>query len=186
MGGALVTAAAKTVAGQTIAVCDYDHSKAENFAKQYGANAVTGMEIAENADFVVLGVKPQVMGKTLAPLASALCARENLTVVTMAAGVSIAAIRGYIGKDVPVIRIMPNTPVALGAGMILYTTADVSAETEQAFLRSNMQSLRLKTKSSRQKTTDINLKSLTARLSLFLRKQTFLPSRENTLRQASL
>ncbi|MBE7080389.1 MAG: pyrroline-5-carboxylate reductase [Clostridiales bacterium] len=135
MGGALVTAAAKTVAGQTIAVCDYDHSKAENFAKQYGANAVTGMEIAENADFVVLGVKPQVMGKTLAPLASALCARENLTVVTMAAGVSIAAIRGYIGKDVPVIRIMPNTPVALGAGMILYTTADVSAETEQAFLQ---------------------------------------------------
>ena len=135
MGGALVTAAAKTVAGSAIAVCDYDQAKAENFANKYGAKVATGKEIAENAEFVVLGVKPQVMGETLEPLASALCARENLTVITMAAGVSIAAIRGYIGKDVPVIRIMPNTPVAVGTGMILYATADVSAKTEQAFLQ---------------------------------------------------
>ena len=135
MGGALITAAAKTVAGNDIAVCDYDKAKAENFAKKFGANAVTGKEIAEKADFIVLGVKPQVMGDTIAEFASALCARENATVVTMAAGVSIAAIRGYIGKDVPVIRIMPNTPVALGAGMILYTTADVDKDTENTFLQ---------------------------------------------------
>jgi pyrroline-5-carboxylate reductase len=52
----------------------------------------------------------------------------------MAAGISIAAIRTYIGKALPVIRIMPNTPVSLGAGMILYATADVSKEAETAFL----------------------------------------------------
>lgn len=135
MGGALVTAAAKSVNGKDVAVCDYDKAKAENFAKKFGANAVTGKEIAENADFIVLGVKPQVMGETIAEFAPLLRMRDNVTVVTMAAGVSIAAIRGYIGKDVPVIRIMPNTPVALGAGMILYATADVSSETEAEFLQ---------------------------------------------------
>ena len=135
MGGALITAAAKTVAGKAIAVCDHTPAKAEKFAKAFGAQAVTSQEIAQEAEFVILGVKPQAMGETLAPLTSALCARENLTVVTMAAGLSIATIRRYIGKDVPVIRIMPNTPVTVGAGMILYATAGVSAETEQAFLQ---------------------------------------------------
>ena len=135
MGGALVTAAAKTVAGQAIAVCNYNQAKAEKFHKQYGANVVTAKDIAENAEFVVLGVKPQVMGETIAPLAETLRARENVTVVTMAAGLSMSAIRGYIGKDVPVIRIMPNTPVALGAGMILYATAGVGADVEAKFLQ---------------------------------------------------
>lgn len=135
MGGALVTAAAKTVAGGDIAVCDYDQKKAEAFANKYGANAVTGKEIAANAQFIVLGVKPQVMGDTIAEFADVLRTREDVTVVTMAAGVSISAIRGYIGKDVPVIRIMPNTPVSLGAGMVLYATADLAKEQENAFLQ---------------------------------------------------
>ena len=134
MGGALVAAAAKTVNGNSIAVCDYDPKKAEKFAAAYGANAVTSREIAENAEFIVLGVKPQVMQETVAEFADVLKARDNVTVVTMAAGVSIAAIRAYIGKALPVIRIMPNTPVSLGAGMILYATADVSKEAETAFL----------------------------------------------------
>lgn len=134
MGGALVTAAAKTVSGKDLAVCDYDQTKAKNFALKYGANAVTGKEIAAEAEFIVLGVKPQVMGETIAEFAEILRARTDVTVVTMAAGVSIAAIRKYISKDVPVIRIMPNTPVSLGAGMVLYSTESVSKEKETAFL----------------------------------------------------
>ena len=134
MGGALVTAAAKTVAGKEIAVCNYNPAKAKKFVDELGVNAVTNQEIAAHADFVILGVKPQVMAETLAPLTDTLCGRDNVTVVTMAAGLSIAAIRRFIGKDLPVIRIMPNTPVALGAGMILYTTAGVDAGTETEFL----------------------------------------------------
>ena len=61
MGGALVTAAAKKVAGNEIAVCDYDPKKAEAFATAYGATVLTGEELVQQAEFVVLGVKPQVM-----------------------------------------------------------------------------------------------------------------------------
>jgi pyrroline-5-carboxylate reductase len=53
----------------------------------------------------------------------------------MAAGLTTDAIRQMAGVAVPVIRIMPNTPVAVGKGMILYTaTADVTAAQTAAFL----------------------------------------------------
>ncbi len=134
MGGALVTAAAKTIPPTRIGVCDFDKSKVEKFRDELGVTPATAEELAENASFLVLGVKPQAMEATLAPLAPILRERSDLTVVTMAAGLSIAAIQGYIGKDLPVIRIMPNTPVTLGAGMVLFTSSGVSEETEAAFL----------------------------------------------------
>ena len=52
----------------------------------------------------------------------------------MAAGVSIGAIRSFVGKNLSVIRIMPNTPAMLGEGMILYATEDVKKAQEEKFL----------------------------------------------------
>lgn len=134
MGGALVTAAAKKVDGTLIAVCDHNPEKVEKLQNTLGVVGVTAEEIAREAELVVLGVKPQAMEATLAPIAGILRERENVTVVTMAAGLSISAIRSYIGKDVPVIRIMPNTPVSLGAGMSLFTCNGVDGDTKGAFL----------------------------------------------------
>jgi pyrroline-5-carboxylate reductase len=52
----------------------------------------------------------------------------------MAAGVAMADIRGMVGADYPIIRIMPNTPVAVGQGMVLYDhTENVSEEALAAF-----------------------------------------------------
>jgi pyrroline-5-carboxylate reductase len=133
MGGALMTAALKTVNGKNIAVCDHNPEKIEKFIAQ-GVRKLTAEEIAQQAKFIMLGVKPQAMENTLAPLKTTLCARDNVTVITMAAGLSIAAIRAYIGKDLPVIRIMPNTPVTLGEGMTIYATDGVDEETESEFL----------------------------------------------------
>ena len=135
MGGALVRAAAQSVDGSKIAVCDYSADKTEALRLSYGVTVTTAKEIAEKADFVVLGVKPQVMAKTVSEIAETLQKRKNVTVVTMAAGLSIAAIRSFVGSSLPVVRIMPNTPVAVGKGMILYTLADVDENTEKAFLQ---------------------------------------------------
>ncbi len=134
MGGALIQAAAKTVESKKIAVCDFDKAKVEKLEQNLGVVSVTAEELAKNAKFVVLGVKPQVMESTLSPIAEILRNREDVTIVTMAAGLSINAIRFYIGKDLPVIRIMPNTPVTMGAGMVLFTSEGVSTERETEFL----------------------------------------------------
>ena len=135
MGGALVTAAAKNIDGKSIAVCDFDKSKTDKFHKEYGAVVTDAKDIAANADFVLLAVKPQVMESAIADFAAELKANANATVITIAAGLSIAAIRSFIGGSLPTIRIMPNTPVALGAGMILYTLADVDSGVEADFLK---------------------------------------------------
>ena len=48
--------------------------------------------------------------------------------VTMAAGLSMQQIRQMAGSGYPIIRMMPNTPVALGDGMIQYCSDDVEPE----------------------------------------------------------
>ena len=132
MGGALLAAASACVDGKNIAVCDYVPEKAINVANSYGAIATDSKDIAANSRFVILGVKPQNLQETVREFSAEL--HENAVIVCMAAGISIKAIRAFIGKNVPVIRIMPNTPVMKNAGMVLYDTADVGKDDEQAFL----------------------------------------------------
>ncbi len=133
MGGALITAAAKTLKKGEIAVCDLDSEKVARFEREYGVVGVDMQTLAKESDFVVLGVKPQVLDKVVAPIADVLRARKDVTIVTMAAGVSIAGVRAFIGGELPTVRIMPNTPVEVGEGMILYALSGVSEEKHAAF-----------------------------------------------------
>ncbi len=134
MGGALIKAAAKTLDGKEIAACDYSLEKVQALEMELGIVGVDVQEIAQNADFIVLGVKPQVLDDVLAPIAEILRNRSSVTLVTMAAGRSIASVQACVGSPLPTIRIMPNTPVAVGEGMILYSLSRVSQETHAAFL----------------------------------------------------
>ena len=133
MGGALASACLKVVDGKKVAVCDFDETKVKNFQSQ-GATPSTAEEIAKTAKFVVLGVKPQVMESAVASIKEILQTRTDVVVVTMGAGVSISAIRSFAGCPLPVVRIMPNTPVLVGEGMILYSIDGVSESDEKAFL----------------------------------------------------
>lgn len=133
MGGALASACLKAVDGKKIAVCDFDETKVKKFAGD-GATPSSADEIAKDAKFIVLGVKPQVMESAVGAIKESLQSRKDAVIVTMGAGVSISAIRTFAGANLPVIRIMPNTPVLVGEGMILYCTDGVSSADEQAFL----------------------------------------------------
>lgn len=136
MGGALISAVAKSLQAGEIAACDHNAEKLKKM-QEYGAVPLPIEQLAARADFVVLGVKPQAMQATLAPITPILRSRTNLTVITMAAGLSIAGLRKLLGDtkgEIPVIRIMPNTPVKVGEGMILYSTDSVSEDNEKIFL----------------------------------------------------
>ncbi len=134
MGGALVRAAATSVAPERIAVYDPDCTKTDALADALSVVSVSLETLVKESKFLILGIKPQVMERALADIAPLLAAREDLILVTMAAGLSISAIRTFAHSDKPVIRIMPNTPASRGAGMILYAAADVSEADETAFL----------------------------------------------------
>ena len=136
MGGALIQAASKTLDGKQIAVCDFDQSKTAALQASCGIIPTDCKDIANNAQFVILAVKPQAMRAAIHDFAAELRNREDVTIITMAAGLSMDSIRSMIDADLPIIRIMPNTPVAVGKGMILYTCTDVDSKTEEKFLSS--------------------------------------------------
>ena len=136
MGGALARAAARAVDPGRIVVSSRSPEKAEALSKALSCRVATATEVAERCDLVFLGVKPQMMAGLLADLQPALERRKTpVTLVSMAAGVSMAQIRAMAGGDYPVIRIMPNTPVAVGQGVVLYDqTENVSVEAKALFL----------------------------------------------------
>lgn len=122
MGGALCEAVSKVIAKENIYISDYDEKKAEDFAKKLQINSCDNEFIAKNCDFIVLGVKPQVMEGVLGGISDTLNRRNTpFTLISMAAGLSTETIKEYAKGNFPVIRIMPNTPARLGEGMILYT-----------------------------------------------------------------
>src|SRR5690606_38041800 len=80
----------------------------------------------ETADLVVIAVKPQVIRDVLPayrPLA------PKAAFLSVAAGIAIRTITDILGESTPVIRCMPNTPAAIGKGMMaVYPNALVSPE----------------------------------------------------------
>lgn len=136
MGGALAKAAAKVLSGSRIFLSNRTAAKAEVLAAQIGAAVTDNDTIAVECDYIFLGVKPQMMAGVLAELHLLLAARKNPCVlVSMAAGLTVDAIRQMAGLRLPVIRIMPNVACAVGQGLTLYTCSeDVTAEQTQEFL----------------------------------------------------
>lgn len=136
MGGAVARAVRKHLDGERLLLANRTASKAEALAQELGCRTVDNETVAETANFIFLGVKPQMMAALLAELGPVLARRTNrFILVTMAAGLTIARIQELSGGNYPVIRIMPNTPAAIGEGMVLYTCSEgVSPDEEQVFL----------------------------------------------------
>lgn len=134
MGGALACAAAKKPDNHLL-LANRHPEKAAALIAQIGGEAADNRSTAERADYIFLGVKPQMLEEMFASIREPLAARESrFILVSMAAGTSIARLRELAGGDYPVIRIMPNTPVSIGEGMILYSCDGVTPEEEAAFL----------------------------------------------------
>ena len=136
MGGALVRAAAKVLPAGSIAVCDHNWEKVDRLIAECGVTAVSATEIAASSCVVVLGVKPKALEETITEIRDVLMDRRDVLLVSMAAGVEISTICALVGSGIPVIRMMPNTPVAVGSGIILYASSEgVSEDAESEFLK---------------------------------------------------
>ena len=122
MGGALARAAAKAVeVRSSIVLANRTPEKAARLADEIGASVADNLTVARECDYILLGVKPQMMADMLAEIAPALQERTTpFVLLSMAAGLTIQRIREMAGGDYPVIRIMPNTAVAVGEGVTMY------------------------------------------------------------------
>jgi len=120
MGRAIATGMVRgAVAAPTnLLVASRTADEARQLAADLDARHVAdNREACREADVVLLCVKP----KDLRPLLTELSASDALVrrplIISIAAGVTIAAIEATIGPAVPVVRAMPNTPCCIGRGM---------------------------------------------------------------------
>lgn len=121
MGGAI----ARALSQETKDILISDRSgKAKALAQELGIAYGDNETIAAQCDRIFLAVKPHMVADCLAPLQSLLAARKPL-LITMAAGLEIRQIEEFTGTHLPVIRIMPNTPTAIGKGVIPYCRNDL-------------------------------------------------------------
>jgi pyrroline-5-carboxylate reductase len=82
---------------------------------RYGIAAVEVDEAAKRADVLVVAVKPQDIDPVLAELASVV--GPSSLVVSLCAGLPTALYERRLPEGVPVVRVMPNTPMVVGEAM---------------------------------------------------------------------
>lgn len=135
MGGALACNALTYT--KDILISSRTPEKAQDFAAAYGGSPVSNRALAERADIIFLGVKPQKMRGLFEEIAPVLQQRrDRFVLVSMAAGLTTGQIEQMAGCACAVLRIMPNTPCRFGKGTVPYcanghATKDDCAELEQ-------------------------------------------------------
>ncbi|MDR3740560.1 MAG: pyrroline-5-carboxylate reductase [Terracidiphilus sp.] len=117
MGGILVQAFLK----QNLFAADNVHATVAHVERALALGAQWGVDVstdnraaAEQADLILIGVKPFQAIELIETIRPAL--KPGKTIVSFAASVTTRAIEDAVGTEIGVIRAMPNTPAALGAG----------------------------------------------------------------------
>jgi pyrroline-5-carboxylate reductase len=102
-------------AAQDLVFTERHPDRATSLTEQYAVESVTVAQAAERADTLLVAVKPQeivALLDELAPVATA----KNL-VISIAAGIPTTTIEARLADDVPVVRVMSNTPVFVDQAM---------------------------------------------------------------------
>jgi pyrroline-5-carboxylate reductase len=90
--------------------------KAAALSKELGVAVTTeNRKAVHGADIVLVCVKPQVVGEVLQEISPEL--NEKTLVISVAASVPTNYIEQHLGRKIPVVRVMPNTPATVGCGM---------------------------------------------------------------------
>src|SRR5437868_8334456 len=115
MGEALVKGllASKAAQASQIRVSARRPERVRELTAQYGVSGGSNADVARQSDVVVLAVKPQILDQVLRQLTGELT-RDKL-IISVAAGVPIAAIERRLHPPMRVVRAMPNTPATVGA-----------------------------------------------------------------------
>jgi len=118
MGGILVKAfLEKNLLSRTLTTATVQHEeRARALSEKLGIPVGTdNAAAARDADIVFVCVKPQAVQGVMEELRPQI--RPEQVVISVAASVPTSHIENALGKNVPVVRAMPNTPCVIGLGM---------------------------------------------------------------------
>ncbi len=120
---------AGAVRAPDVVVAEPDADRRDALARAWGVRCVDdGRDAVQGASLVILAVKPQVIDEIVAHLAP--CVPEDSVVVSIAAGVTTSRLEAALAPGARVVRVMPNTPSMVRAGMSVVSGGS-SASAEQ-------------------------------------------------------
>lgn len=123
-----------------IIAADPDDSQRQSISKQFNITALADNNDAViKADIILLAVKPQFIHEIVSEIADSIKGKNKL-LISIAAGVRLDSILGWIGEQTSIVRVMPNTPALIQAGAAaLYAnqhTSEKQKNTAEAMMRS--------------------------------------------------
>lgn len=111
----------------------------ERAKSQFGIHVTdSNKEVVEKAEVIVLSVKPQFYADVIREIRDDI--RKEQIVVTIAPGKTLAWLSEQFGKDVKIVRTMPNTPAMVGEGMTAACPNEHMTEEETAYVRTLLES----------------------------------------------
>lgn len=129
MASALISGLhARGMAGARIVAADPNPEALRRLSAEFGVQQADNSEAVRDASVVVLAIKPQLMRAAALALAPHL-AQSRPLIISVAAGIPHAALRGWLGPQVVIVRTMPNRPALHGCGASgLFAPPGVGAE----------------------------------------------------------
>ena len=122
---------AGVAAPNEILCTDRRGERGPELTRRYGVRFTqSNVAAVKEAGIIVLSVKPQVMDKVLDEIGPLL--DNSKLVISIAAGVPLAAIERKVGHGVRIIRTMPNTPALVGAGATALSPGEHATEADLA------------------------------------------------------
>ena len=134
MGYAMLKGALSSISPEKVGVTDRSFDKAESIAQETGVRHFeSNADCVKNCKYVVFSIKPQVYENVVDEIRKFV--DDSKIIISLAPNVSIEMLNGMFGKNVRVVRLMPNTPALVGEGMTGYCYDDaLFNEEEKTFL----------------------------------------------------
>jgi pyrroline-5-carboxylate reductase len=132
MGEALIRGFLRAAAKpESIIAADPRLEQIEMLKKTYGIEVTQdNLAAVRSSDQVLLSIKPQLMNKVLHQIGPAI--DQSKLVISIAAGVPIAAIERKLKKGVHIVRAMPNTPALVGAAATAIALSEHATAEDEA------------------------------------------------------
>lgn len=133
MGEAIVSGLIESgaIAADHITIAEPSEQRCVDLAADYEVNCVADNADALPADTVILAVKPQVIDRVVSALSAKL---SSSLVVSIAVGVSCARLESLLPSGTAVVRVMPNTPAMVGAGMSVVSGGNEATAEQTAYV----------------------------------------------------
>ena len=122
---------AKLIQPTAAVVSDPATERRELLRRQLGVSAVEDNATPAGCERVLLAVKPQVMAAVLTGIAARL--RGDALVISIAAGIQTTLVYEQLGGKGRIVRVMPNTPMLVGAGVTALCKGPGATEADLAW-----------------------------------------------------